>query len=140
MNNAEKFSEEIFALNYNIAMVNGKLKHCDETKCKQCQFNKEPNTIDCKQATVKWLLEEFKEPILSDEAKAYLISIINPFSVNDVRSITKYHDSRTKKYNIEIKMIYAVFCFYFEEYSNLDNLFSNLTIGHLYGPEDLGLN
>lgn len=140
MNNAEKFSEEIFALNYNIAMVNGKLKHCDETKCKQCQFNKEPNTIDCKQATVKWLLEKYEVPILNDKAKAYLISVVNPYSLDDVRSIIKYHDSQTGKYKIEIRMVYAVFYFFFKEDGELDKLFSNLKIGHPYSTEELGLN
>ena len=98
------------------------------------------NCKECMKDNIKWLLEEYKEVLLSDEAKAYLISVINPFSADDVRSITKFHDSRTKKYNIEIKMIYAVFCFYFEEYSNLDDLFSNLTIGHSYSTEELGLD
>lgn len=139
MLNIEYYADELqnywyedFAINKDEQVV-----LCESLNCKDCIFSGK----GCNNAgKFRWLLEEYKETFLSDEAKAYLISIINPFSADDVRSIIKYHDSQTGKYKIEIKMISAIFYFYFEEDSNLDELFSNMKIGHPYSTEELGLN
>lgn len=37
------------------------------------------NCKDCKKAAMKWLLSEYKEPILDDAEKEYLSAVINPF-------------------------------------------------------------
>ena len=37
------------------------------------------NCKDCKKAVMKWLLEEYKEPILDDAEKEYLSAVIKPF-------------------------------------------------------------
>lgn len=37
------------------------------------------NCKDCKKAVMKWLLEEYKEPILDDAERNYLAATIKPF-------------------------------------------------------------
>lgn len=37
---------------------------------------------DCKKAAMKWLLEEYKEPILDDAERKYLAAVIKPFRKN----------------------------------------------------------
>lgn len=40
------------------------------------------NCKDCKKAAMEWLLEECKEPILTDSEREYLSSVIKPFRKN----------------------------------------------------------
>lgn len=37
------------------------------------------NCKDCKKAAMKWLLEEYKEPVLDDVEKGFLKAVIKPF-------------------------------------------------------------
>lgn len=37
------------------------------------------NCKDCKKAAMKWLLEEYKEPVLDDVEKEFLKAVIKPF-------------------------------------------------------------
>ena len=49
------------------------------------------NCKDCKKAAMEWLLEECKEPILTDSEREYLSSVIKPYK-NKVTGITKVKD------------------------------------------------
>lgn len=46
------------------------------------------NCKDCKKAAMKWLLEEYKEPVLDDVERKYLSDVIRPFR-NKVKKIAK---------------------------------------------------
>lgn len=48
------------------------------------------NCKDCKKAAMKWLLEEYKEPVLDDVEKEYLSVVIKPFR-NKIATISKLH-------------------------------------------------
>ena len=49
-----------------------------------------PDTCkDCKKAAMKWLLEEYKEPVLDDVEKEYLSAVIKPFR-NRVTGVRKW--------------------------------------------------
>lgn len=50
---------------------------CEHTLCE-----------DCKEPFFKWLLEEYKEPILDDAEKEYLSAVIRPFR-KKIASISK---------------------------------------------------
>lgn len=97
------------------------------------------NCKECMKDNIKWLLEEYKEVLLSDEAIAYLISVVTLYSFDDVITITKNQDSWAKRYNIEIKMTDAVFCISFDKDNHLDDLFSNLKVEHPYSIKELGI-
>ena len=47
------------------------------------------NCKDCKKAAMKWLLSEYKEPVLDDVEREYLSAVIKPFR-NHVTSVRKW--------------------------------------------------
>lgn len=84
MRNIEKYKDEIFnrinecELAKAIYLVKeGKIADCDR-KCKLCR-----------NACVRWLLEEYKESILDDAEKEYLSAVIKPFR-NKIDTISKF--------------------------------------------------
>ena len=48
------------------------------------------NCKECKEHAMKWLLEECKEPILTDSEREYLSAVIKPFRKN-VMDVGKYY-------------------------------------------------
>ena len=93
MLNAEKYQERIKELDYRFALCDGELKHCRDIRCDRCMFD-EPNTAThCLVNKTKWLLEEYKEPVLSSKEKAYLKSVIEPLNIK-VRYAKKYKCSK----------------------------------------------
>lgn len=97
---------------------------------------------ECKEKSVnivEWLTQEYVGPILTDEAIAYLRSVVSPYSFDDVITITKNQDFWAKRYNVEIKMTDAVFCISFDKDSHLDDLFGNLKVEHPYSIKELGI-
>lgn len=74
MLNAEKFKKEIESFNYMFAVVENKVVSCANLDtCENCEFK-----ARCGGGKIKWLLEEYKESILTDEEKACLKKIIKP--------------------------------------------------------------
>lgn len=71
MLNIQKYKDEIIeetkelSLGCAAAKIAG--KYCPDYKCSECR-----------KKTMEWLLEEYKEPILTNEAKAYLKAILEP--------------------------------------------------------------
>ena len=63
MLNGEKFKKEIERAGYDFALTKNKeFTSCG--KCSNCIFDKSSPT--CTSAKIKWLLEEYKEPLLSN--------------------------------------------------------------------------
>ncbi len=74
MKNIEKYEKELKVLGtYFRVTREGLLKKC-AGKCKYCVFN----TSGCDIKRIEWLLQECKEPILTDKEKAYLKNVIEP--------------------------------------------------------------
>lgn len=48
---------------------------------------------DCKELFFKWLLSEYKEPILDDKEKEYLSAVLRPFGKTLVPYVKKYIQS-----------------------------------------------
>ena len=59
------------------------------------------NCKDCKKAAMKWLLEEYKEPVLDDLEREYLSATIKPFRKMIAYSV-KAHDFDDGKQCIRI--------------------------------------
>lgn len=51
---------------------------CGDTCCQKCE-----------KEVFKWLLQEYKEPILTEEGKSLLKQMIAPFELNEVTSVVK---------------------------------------------------
>ena len=65
----------------------------DITCCVNELSNRDCNKIECevcKQHAMEWLLEEAKEPILTDSEKKYLSDVIRPFR-KEVATISKFN-------------------------------------------------
>lgn len=75
---AEKYKEKIKELNYRFAVCNGEIKQCEDLNCYTCAFYAAPRS--CMENMNKWLLEEYKEPILTEEEKNYLEALIEPLT------------------------------------------------------------
>ena len=84
----------------------------------------------------KWLCEEYKEHILDDVEKEYLLAVIKPFR-KKISCIRKSKDSRKGKNYIKIE-----FCdgdrMFFPNLSN-DEMYKGMEPGRNYTLEELGL-
>lgn len=71
MLNIEKYKDDI--LNTELTRINCCVNHLSNKGIcfKDCK--------DCKKEAMKWLLSEYKEPILDDVEKEYLSAVIKPF-------------------------------------------------------------
>lgn len=82
MLNIEKYKDDI--LNTELTHINCCVNHlANKGICfKNCK--------ECKEQAMKWLLSEYKEPVLDATEKAYLSSVIKPFR-NKIATISKLH-------------------------------------------------
>lgn len=71
MLNIEKYKDDI--LKTELSNINCCVNHLNN---KGICFK---NCKDCKKAAMKWLLEEYKEPVLDDVEREYLSATIKPF-------------------------------------------------------------
>lgn len=90
----------------------------------------------CRAENLKWLNEEYVEPILTESEKAYLSSVIAPFR-NKVRYIKKLHDDDWAEEYI---------CIFIEESFNAilprfdeNTMYKDMELGKEYTLEELGL-
>lgn len=55
------------------------------------------NCVECKKNVMKWLLEEYKAPILDDAERKYLADVIRPFR-KEVATISKFNSFDCSQY------------------------------------------
>ena len=97
------------------------------------------NCKDCKKAAMEWLLEECKEPILTDSEREYLSAVIKPYK-NKVTFIAKSKDTYEAKYFISIVVNgnygrEAIHLPWFKE----NTMYKGMEIGKHYTLKELGL-
>lgn len=97
------------------------------------------NCSECKKSVVKWLLEEYSEPILDDVERKYLQAIIKPFK-NNVTGITKIKD----EYRKDRHYIRIIVKKYEREYINFpwfekNAMYKGMKENREYTLEELGL-
>lgn len=131
MENIEKYKNQII-----------NVYHADLSCCVHSdilQLDCVENCSECKKSVVKWLLEEYSEPILDDVERKYLQAIIKPFK-NYVTGIIKIKDDYEKgKQYIRIivkKYTYEYLNFpFFEE----NTMYKGMKENKKYTLEELGL-
>ena len=135
MLNAEKYKESIKEVGYNFALVKGEIKDCQIVDCESCEFFK---PSDCTAQKIKWLLEEYKEPILTDEAKSYLKLILEPSKCITIQKLVEGEEI-PRKYKLfcstdsgYIAILYKPGTRYYEYFKNMEN-------DKAYTPEELEL-
>ena len=93
------------------------------------------NCKDCKKAAMEWLLEECKEPILTDSEREYLSAVIKPFRKN-VMDVIKLQCSDERQC-IMIRICvgdYAELPLF-----NNNTMYKGMEVDKYYTPEELGL-
>lgn len=71
---------------------------CPHTSCEECQ-----------EKFFKWLLSEYKEPILDEVERKYLSEVIRPFR-KEIDTISKFHTWDNGKQYICIELKYMRYC------------------------------
>ena len=96
------------------------------------------NCKDCKKAAMKWLLEEYKEPILDDVEREYLSAVIKPFR-NKVKNIVKISGiGKSKEQYIRIVLGELDFM-NFPNFNKNTGMYKGMEADRLYNLEELGL-
>ena len=57
--NFEHYKDEISNLDFNFAVINGKVVSCEDSPCNECYFKR--NACGCNKIKIKWLYEQHKE-------------------------------------------------------------------------------
>ena len=136
MLNIEKYKERIKELDYSFALCKGEIKDCQIVDCVSCEFGE---TSGCTAKKVKWLLEKYEEPLLTDEGIKFLKEHIKQSGaiavyIRITKKVANYYD-----YRLEIHLETGLISIPFVEKSNLYEMFKNVEIGQDYLPEELGL-
>ena len=140
MLNAEKYRDEIQKLldrGYD-ATLNKKTKKivaCKETNCNNCAFftNK-----SCVYEREKWLISEYKEPILTEAEKEYLRAVIKPFR-KKVKHIVKINLCSSPEEQF-IKIVIGNLDFInFPNFNKNTGMYKGMEADKLYSLEELGL-
>lgn len=137
MKNIEKDQNELENLeNRSLVCFIAKEKvglRCDAGEC-----------LKCEKEAFKWLLEEYKEPILTEKEKAYLKNVIEPRK-KDIVDITKWKYCTGKENEYFVVMIimknpHTDFCIHLLDFiTTKDMPFENLELYKHYTLEELGL-
>lgn len=94
------------------------------------------NCKDCKKAAMKWLLEEYKEPVLDDVEREYLSATIKPFR-KMIAYIVKAQDFDEGKQCIRIILQNGDGMHF--PYLDDDAMYKGMEVNKEYSLEELGL-
>lgn len=92
----------------------------------------------CKERAIKWLLEEYKEPVLDETEKEYLSALIKPFR-EKVQCISKWYESNDYFIKITVLSNHSIeyICL---PYFNLNcGMYKGMIPFREYNLKDLGL-
>lgn len=138
MLNAEKYKERIEKLEYKFALCGDELKRCRSIRCDNCDFNKFDGK-PCNLRKIEWLMEEYKEPILTDKEKTIIkdiVKVFEPFNKKPVNiSKIEYYSIEGQCY-LEIK--YEDDRTSTPNFKN-DELFKGMELRKEYSLKELGL-
>lgn len=139
MLNIEKYEKEIIDIGLNgIGYTkDDELKRCADIHCCDCIFC--DNRRCSSRKIVEWLVEEYKEPLLSDEGINYLMTLILPYGLNELDSIIKINLCDELKYKLCVNLKDCVITVYFQRGTELCQWFDNLENGKYYNAKELGL-
>ena len=95
----------------------------------------------CKRETIEWLTSEYKEPILTEEGKAYLSNLLKPyglgtcafqFNLSEVVKNDTYKLTIADEYGIIINLA-------IRQDSEMQELFKKMQFNKVYSVKELGL-
>lgn len=94
------------------------------------------NCKDCKKEAMKWLLSEYKEPILDDVEKEYLSAVIKPFRKKVV------YIKKNKNSSNGMQYLTIVICdddYMYFPYLDDDTMYKGMEVNKEYSLEELDL-
>lgn len=131
MLNIEKYEKELREYGIRFALTNeGKPVSCSNFGCGYCAFDG-----SCELGRMNWLLEEYKEPILTEEGKEFLKQLIAPFISNKFVSVCINKDLQILRIDYEIGWTSYSKKVLGEKW----DLFKNLDFEFYYTSKELGL-
>lgn len=134
MKNIEKYEEEIKSKIKEKSTLDCAIADLRGNACNECF-----RCTNCGIKSLDWLLEEYEEPLLTDEGIKFLKEHIKQSGATAVyikitKKVANYYE-----YRLEIHLETGLISIPFVEKSNLYEMFKNVEIGQDYLPEELGL-
>ena len=130
MLNIQKYKDEIIEETKELSLGCAAAKlagfNCSDHKCSECR-----------KKTMEWLLEEYKEPILTNEAKAYLKAILEP--IEGCCNICKVPCLTTSVHELIFSNGDECASLKYKTGTKLYKYFEGLDYSKNYSPEELGL-
>lgn len=130
MLNAEKFRDEIFDNDNNLI--------CDKLRDVFFRETKE-NQFKSLGKVVRWLLSEYKKPILDEVERGYLSAVCRPYKVVTISKRTMF-SNENQWIEICADDIYLNgYVFIHLPYFNANTMYKGMELGKEYTPQELGI-
>lgn len=145
MLNAEKYKNGIVKVGYDFALLANEpivACHSDEYECDTCKFHND--FTGCRAERIKWLLEEYREPIkpiLTEKEKAYLKNVIEPYG-NNTAYVCRFITETLRKEFLSICINVdenSINSFEIPLIHGLKTWYKNMVLDKEYTLEELGL-
>ena len=130
MLNAEKFRDEIFDNDNNL--ICDKLRDVFFRETKENQFKSFGKVV-------RWLLSEYKEPILDEVEREYLSAVCRPYKVVTISKRTSF-SNKNQWIEICADNIHSNgYVFINLPHFNANTMYKGMELGKQYKPQELGI-
>ena len=130
MLNAEKFRDEIFDNDNNLI--------CDKLRDVFFRETKE-NQFKSLGKVVRWLLSEYKEPILDEVEREYLSAVCRPYEVDSIYKKTTVSKESQCLEICTINTYLNGYEYIHLPYFNANTMYKGMELGKEYTPQELGI-
>lgn len=135
MLNIEKYEKELKKYGTYFAITKkGVPVNCEDYECDECLFVGK----DCKIKRMEWLLEDYKESVLTYEAKSYLKSILEPSKCTRIQKLAEGEET-PRKYKLLCSTDSGYIAILYKPGTKYYEYFKNMESDKAYTPEELGL-
>lgn len=134
MLNFEKYENELRKYGTNFALTKcGSIVDCKNVPCGNCTFDD-----GCVIKRMNWLLEEYKESVLTDEAKSYLKLILEPSKCTIIQKLVDGEET-PRKYKLLCSTDSGYIAILYKPGTKYYEYFKNMESDKAYTPEELKL-
>lgn len=136
MKNIEKYEEEIKKQIAEFRDIPCIAKELKDGGCGECR-----NCVTCSMEMLHWLSQEYKEPILTEEDKAYLSNLLKPYEKSvfeSLFSLVEVVKNDTYKLTI-VDGDGIIINLAIRQNSKMQELFGKMKLNKIYGSKELGL-
>lgn len=135
MLNIEKYIDELKKCGTGFALTQeGIPVDCDDMQCVDCLFK----GGKCIFKRIEWLSQEYKESVLTDEAKSYLKLILEPSKCIIIQKLME-GEELPRKYKLLCSTDSGYIAILYKPGTKYYEYFKNMESDKAYTPEELGL-